>query len=1047
MILPADKYLGLFSSPHTLANDLEAQGWRVWLKTLAPDSCTSPFSEEQAEFWELYWGVLQKQKNGEPVSNAEKNIVLPLARGNGKCLEASTEIALADGTITTIQNIKVGDRIVSYNELFGSMEIDTISRKWESGIKPCLRLGTFMGKSLTLSGDHQVLTINGWKRAADLTLNDRIASPRTLPVFHIDNTHADEEVRLLAYFLAEGNTTGNYGGNTCFAANITNADAPIVDDAIACARSMGFKGQRRQRYRVSFTDGIRPWIRAMGMAYKKAVEKRLPIWVFQLPERQKWQFLSAFLDTDGWISQKIGVTLASKGMIEDLQRLCLQVGVISNIRFRKNDCSNAWELTLDSRCIKEHAHKLSLRVKHDKLVRWCEKRRYSLADTYPYQELRGLPYGVGYSVQKAGLSISNTYDVTREKVASAIEIYPHYRWQRLESNEVFWDKVASIEDVGECLTYDVEVARNHNLITNSLVSHNSTVAELAVIAEGCILNAGFALYLSDSQLLAEEHLYSVKSILENGIFAKYYPQMARPKVSQTGNQAKFTQDTIVTENGWGMTARGITGNVRGGRLGTLRFTLIVVDDADSLTDSLAVIEKKKRILSRSVYPAMDKRLGKTIFAQNLITENSVASQIVYRKTDILSERTIIGEQSGHKRGVPAFRELSLDAVTQPDGNVRWEIAHAVPTWEYFNVQDAQNFLSLSGKEAFLAEYQHEFTSRSGKVIPNYDESSQVISWSEFEKVFGTRYIPPHWRSVCSVDIGYSDGMHPHYSAWSFIAVASMNSKMPNAHFVYRSKTYKGTAIEDQAIDVWKSLLPNETRSHAEYSVNFEQYPALTQHFPASSGTEVGGQIKQWQMSHEKTGEMLTLRMRYGLPFMKFAHYKATDGVPQWNHLSMCDYTQPNPFKDDEKGDDGQWFIGRPQIFYIVDDDQLLMPRDDRGMKLLREQVSTWEWVPTKITDTGLTEEKPSKVGDDCPDSIKAAVYWLHATTATPLTEAEKLVERMPESVRDNDKLDEQQRQARNLWLQREAKEDVRRKANEPDTRGTTHIMDWMDRNI
>lgn len=575
----------------------------------------------------------------------------------------------------------------------------------------------------------------------------------------------------------------------------------------------------------------------------------------------------------------------------------------------------------------------------------------------------------------------------------------------------------------------------------------STTAELAAIAEGCILGRGFVLYLSDSQLLAEEHLYSVKAILENGIFAKYYPQMSRPKVSQTGTQAKFTQDTIVTENGWGMTARGITGNVRGGRLGTLRFTLIIADDVDNLTDSLAVIEKKKRILSRSVYPAMDKTLGKTVFAQNLITENSVASQIVYRKTDILSERTVIGEKAGYKRGVPAFKELELGTVTKADGNVVWDITHAVPTWQYFNIEDARNFLSLSGKEAFLAEYQHEFTSRSGKVIPNYDEAAQVITWSEFEKVFGVRYIPPHWRAVCGVDVGFSDGMHPHYSAWSFIAVAGMNSKLPNAHFVYRSKTYKGTAIEDQAIDVWKSLLPNETRSHAEYSVNFEQYPALVQHFPVTAGTEVGGQIKHWQMSHEASSEMLTLRMRYGFPFSKIAHYKPTDGVAQWNHLSMCDLTQPNPFKDDEKDDDGEWFIGRPQLYYIVDDDQIQIPRDDKGMRLLREQVSTWEYVPTKITDTGLTEERPSKVNDDVCDTLKGLLYWLHATTAAPLTESEKLIDRMPAGIRDVDVLDEQQAAARNMWLQREQRDQLRRKSQEPDERGTSHVMDWLDRKI
>ncbi len=152
----------------------------------------------------------------------------------------------------------------------------------------------------------------------------------------------------------------------------------------------------------------------------------------------------------------------------------------------------------------------------------------------------------------------------------------------------------------------------------------STVAEMAAIAEGCILGKGFVLYLSDSQLLAEEHLYSVKAILENGHFAEYYPAMSKPKTSaSTHTQQKFTQDTIITENGWGMTARGITGNVRGGRLGTLRFTLIINDDIDSLNDSLAVIEKKKRIIARSVFPAMDKKLGVTIFAQRSSIEKRI----------------------------------------------------------------------------------------------------------------------------------------------------------------------------------------------------------------------------------------------------------------------------------------------------------------------------------------------------------------------------------------------------------------------------------------
>jgi len=540
----------------------------------------------------------------------------------------------------------------------------------------------------------------------------------------------------------------------------------------------------------------------------------------------------------------------------------------------------------------------------------------------------------------------------------------------------------------------------------------STLAEMACIAEGCILGEGYCLYLSDSQLLAEEHLYSIKSILENGVFAEYYPDMASPEMSSsTQSKGKYTQDTIVTNQGkWGMTARGLTANVRGGRIGTLRFTLVINDDIDNLTDSLMVIEKKKRIISRTVFPAMAKN-GKTILAQNLITQNSIASQILDRKTDILSERTVIG---GGK-GVKAFRELEMEQVFDVEGVPRWKIKHAVPTWEYFNLEDAKSFLGLSGREAFLAEYQHEFDEKRGKVIPNHNEEAQVITWSMFESVFGTREIPKHWKAACGLDVGFSDGMSPHYSYWGFVAVSAMNSNLPNRQFVYRGREFKGTAIDDQAVSIWNDLLDT-----GDYGIDFRSYPSLTAQLDVPDGypNERGGLVKHWQMSHEATGVMLTLQMKYGFPFTKIKHYKATDGVAQWNSLSRCDYSKPHPFKEDEQLEDGTYLIGSPNLFYIVDDDQLAAPYNEKGLKLMREQIQGWDYVQTKIIESGLTEEKPSKINDDACDVLKGLFHYF-GQSATELTQQEKLIANTPEYLKDP--VDEITAQQRQMWLQREHK--------------------------
>jgi hypothetical protein len=227
------------------------------------------------------------------------------------------------------------------------------------------------------------------------------------------------------------------------------------------------------------------------------------------------------------------------------------------------------------------------------------------------------------------------------------------------------------------------------------------------------------------------------------------------------------------------------------------------------------------------------------------------------------------------------------------------------------------------------------------VIPEYNEKVQIITWSQFESVFGERRIPAHWKIKVGLDVGYSEGHYPHYSAWDFFATSGTNSPFPGLRFLYRSRSFKGVSIDDQAVSIQSDLWPDE-------------------------------RIETWQMSHEKSGEMLTLRQKYNLPFQKFHYYKAEDGVAQWRHLSKADKTKPHPFKDDELTEDG-YLLGRPGLYYIVEDGQERIARDDNGLRLFREQVSTWEYVPVKITEQGQTVQKPSKVNDDHCDAAKGTL--------------------------------------------------------------------------
>ena len=479
----------------------------------------------------------------------------------------------------------------------------------------------------------------------------------------------------------------------------------------------------------------------------------------------------------------------------------------------------------------------------------------------------------------------------------------------------------------------------------------STMAEVAALMRAAVVGECYLLYVCSTDDQAREHIANIKYLIEHpdSRLAEYYPALSEPKEQKKGGAETWNKDTFITKSGAIFRAKGLNSSMRGLRVGTLRPNQIILDDIDDIKDSVAVAQNKLNVIKASILPVVTDNA--TIdFPQNLITEHSVMNQIYTGISDALTERTVIGVTK-------AFHVLDVDSNFDESQRIKHIIQPtSVPSWSGFDIKKAQKFLNASGLDTFLAEYQNELSRhKSGKVIPEYNEELQVITWSEFEKVYGSRVIPSHWKAKMGLDIGYSDGQYPHWSAWVFVATSAANSAVPNKVFVYRTCSFKATSIDDQALAVKPQVMEK---------------------------------VESWQMSHERTGEMMTLKQKYGLPFQKFQYYKSEDGVPQWRHLSRPDRTKPNPFKEDEKHEDGLYRLGDCTLYYVVDDDQRHTPRDDKGHRLLREQVSSWDYVPVRLTQAGQTAQKPSKVNDDMCDALKG-VLALFGPRVAPKTAQEK----------------------------------------------------------
>lgn len=500
----------------------------------------------------------------------------------------------------------------------------------------------------------------------------------------------------------------------------------------------------------------------------------------------------------------------------------------------------------------------------------------------------------------------------------------------------FWDwfwQLIRRRKAGESITKDEQAF----LAVWARGQGKSSNVEWAAIMEGALIGTGYVLYVSGTQVLAEGHVQAIRERLESEEVSRYYPHLGAPKVGKHGNQYGWRQNFLITSGGWAIRPIGLDVGVRGGRVGDIRPSLIVGDDIDDHTDSPHVVQKKLDTLARSIIPAGTRE---TIFlgAQNLIHRHSVFNQIVQNKTSVLSRRIISGPH-------PAFKDLELEFRQTPKGP-RYFIVGGTPTWDDMDLAACQKFLDDSGRESFLAEYQHDFSAiEQGRVVPEYDDDLHVISWSEFERVYKARYIPQNWQREVGHDVGFTEG---HISAFSFVATSSANSDAAGKRFLYRGMTFVKPLVDDMAAEVERVMGPDEATKRT-----FDEKPL----------------IQRWRMSHEAKSERDTYNVKFDMPFYQCKSGKQ-DGISQLRHFLRPDKTQPHPFKRDELQADGTYRLGCPGFFFIVDDDQVKEPRDDAGLILHRRQLRDWRWKVTPLTEAGMKKDEPVKYDEDTVDSLR-----------------------------------------------------------------------------
>ena len=537
----------------------------------------------------------------------------------------------------------------------------------------------------------------------------------------------------------------------------------------------------------------------------------------------------------------------------------------------------------------------------------------------------------------------------------------------------------------------------------------SSHVEWACIGEGALGGVGYVGYVSDTEAMAKGHIQSIRNRLDSPEISFYYPGLSNPKVDRHGTQIAWRQDYLATQSGWGIIPIGLEEGVRGGRLFDLRFSMFVFDDVDTRKDSAAAVQKKLEMISHEILPAGTADTLK-LFPQNLIHENSVLNQIYTRRSDVLSER----RESGP---VKAFDDLEL--MQESSVGRKWKIKQATPTWPEIDMRAASVYLADSGRDAFLAEYQHEFdTSRQGRVLQNYRDKIHVIRKSDFRRVFGTDDMLSGFNNYVFHDWSKTKSQY-HANVAGIVSVSSQGSPLPGRIFLHDLMSFEANTQPDEvALRLLKAISLRTPSGHswddlvksAVRRSELERFETDTTKLiaarrsllagviaPQVNKAREGKQIIRWRMSHEAKMERDIYRKVYGLPFQ--ATNPGESGGLEWiNHYMAVDESQPHPFFPDMMGD--TW------LFIVVDDARFEYPQSAvpdalHDSDLARFQFTHWRYRAPKLTEAGVIEHGPEKLNDDFGNGLMM-LFFDNSVQAPALTEYQRKDLLRPAGIRNAD---------------------------------------------
>ena len=427
-----------------------------------------------------------------------------------ECVTGDTLVNLVDG------------RRIPVRELVGKapevVAIDAVQRLttarcdkvWSKGVKPVFKVSLASGRTIRATGEHRLLSHDGWRPISGLAIGDRLALARSTPEPLAAIEWSDDAVALLGHLVGDGSYLVGQPLRYCTASEENSA---LVREA---ATSMGGRvtrhagrGAWHQLVIAGNGDrwhakGVGAWLKSIGIFNQRSHEKRLPDDVFRLTRRQVALLLKHLWATDGCISlrrrgtcgaPRVYFSTCSERLAQDVMALLLRLGIVARKRTTLQsgarpvygvDISGADQLRrfvaevggFGPRAgpairLREHLDGIVANPNADTLpIEVFGSVRTAMARAGMTQRAMAAARGTSYG----GLAHFD-FAPSRKTVNSYARLLNDAELARWATSDLFWDRVTALEPEGEQEVFDLTVPGPACWLADGIVSHNSGAIE------------------------------------------------------------------------------------------------------------------------------------------------------------------------------------------------------------------------------------------------------------------------------------------------------------------------------------------------------------------------------------------------------------------------------------------------------------------------------------------------------------------------------------------------------------------------------------------